>query len=175
MVLWRSLLEGLADGIRSKSKSSAAGLGCLVQRGSILALRAILIRHGCVFSIPQWEAILKETLLPAIQDASENEISPVLGITSESPHLSSIDFLADTLPIPPPPDDPGLVKFEEIAMNNDRFVHAPENIALPSPSSFCLTIAMLNPRSAQCSQATLWQGRIIVGSKLHRHATWRRR
>lgn len=120
MVLWRPLLEGLAEGIRSKARSSAAGLGCLVQRGSILALRSILIGHGSVFSVHQWEAILRETLLPAIQDAAESEISPVIGITSESPHLSSIDFLADPLPVPPPIDDPGLKKFEEIAMRNDR-------------------------------------------------------
>lgn len=119
MILWRTLLEGLADGIRSMSKSSAAGLGCLVQRGSILALRAIFIRHGHVFSVPQWEAILRETLLPAIQTAAENEMSPVIGITSESPHLSSIDFLADSLPIPPPATDPGLQKFEEVAMANE--------------------------------------------------------
>ncbi|CAB9502026.1 inhibited guanine nucleotide-exchange protein [Seminavis robusta] len=119
MVLWRSLLEGLADGIRSKARSSAAGLGCLVQRGSIMALRAIFIRHGSIFSVPQWEAILRETLLPAIQDAAESEMSPVVGITSESPHLSSIDFLADSVPLPPPLNDPGLLKFEEIAMNNE--------------------------------------------------------
>ena len=123
MVLWRTLLEGLADGVRSRAKSSAAGLGCLVQRGSILALRSIFIRHGGVFSVPQWEAILRETILPAIQAAAENEISPVIGITSESPHLSSIDFLADSFPIPPPVKDPGLQKFEEVAMSNERFVN----------------------------------------------------
>ena len=118
MVLWRSLLEGLADGIKSKSKSSA-GLGCLVQRGSVLALRAILIRHGHIFSVTQWEVILRDTILPALQYAAENEVSPVVSITSESPHLSNIDFLADALPVPPPADDPGLKKFEEIAMNNE--------------------------------------------------------
>jgi hypothetical protein len=121
MVLWRPLLDGLAEGIRSKARSSADGLGCLVQRGSIMALRAIFIRHGSVFSIQQWEAILRETILPAIQAAAESEMSPVVGITSESPHLSSIDFLADSLPIPPPPVDPGLQKFEVLAMS-DWFV-----------------------------------------------------
>lgn len=125
MVVWRTLLECLADGIKSSAKSSAAGLGCLVQRGSVLALRAILIRHGGVFSVAQWEAILRDTVLPALQFAAENETSPVVGITSESPHLSNIDFLADALPVPPPVDDPGLKKFEEIAMSNERSVHLP--------------------------------------------------
>jgi hypothetical protein len=137
MVLWRTLLEGLADGVRSKAKSSAAGLGCLVQRGSVMALRSILIRHGSVFSVHQWDAILRETLLPAIQSAAENEVSPVIGITSESPHLSSIDFLADSLPIPPPPDDPGLKKFEQVAMANDRFVEYARVVV--SLSMQCLT------------------------------------
>lgn len=120
MVLWRSLLEGLAEGVKSSARSSAAGLGCLVQRGSILALRAILIRHGHIFSLAQWEAILTQTLVPAIQAAAENDHSPVIGITSESPQLSSIDFLADSLPVLPPADDPGLLQFEKVAVSNDR-------------------------------------------------------
>lgn len=122
MVLWRPLLEGLAQGVKSRARSSAAGLGCLVQRGSVLALRAILIRHGHVFTVSQWEAILNQTLIPAIQDAAENDRSPVIGITSESPQLSSIDFLADSLPVLPPADDPGLLKFESVAVSRDRYV-----------------------------------------------------
>ena len=144
MVVWRTLLEGLADGIKSNSKSSAAGLGCLVQRGSVLALRAILIRHGSVFSVDQWEAILRDTILPALQFAAENEVSPVVGITSESPHLSNIDFLADALPVPPPVDDPGLRKFEEIAMNNERCVQIQSKLCLNFFLEFVLEFFILS-------------------------------
>lgn len=154
MILWRTLLEGLADGIKSRAKSSAAGLGCLVQRGSVLALRSILIRHGGVFSVPQWEAILRETLLPAIQSAAENEVSPVIGITSESPHLSSIDFLADSLPVPPPTNDPGLQKFEEVAMSNERFVNNSFFTRRYSSCNSDFPCFFL-----QCPEAPLWKGR----------------
>jgi hypothetical protein len=169
MVLWRPLLDGLAEGIKSKARTSADGLGCLVQRGSIMALRAIFVRHGGVFSIPQWEAILRETILPAIQAAAENEMSPVVGITSESPHLSSIDFLADSLPIPPPPIDPGLRKFEVLAMS-DWFVR------LNCLWLILLVLSLiLLDLVVQFSQSTLWQSRTSAGGKFHRHASWRRR
>lgn len=121
MVLWRHLLEGLAEGIRSPARSSTAlGVGCVVQRGSLLALRSILLRHGHIFSIEQWEAILKQTILPIIQSAAESDDTPVIGITSESPSVSSIDFLASSLPLPPPPDDKGLKKFEVYASSDSN-------------------------------------------------------
>lgn len=112
MVLWRTLLEGLAAGVRSTLPSNAGGVGCLVQRGSILALRSILLRHGHMFSTDQWVAILEQTILPAIQAAAESDGSPVVAITSESPSVSSVDFLADPQDLPPPHDDEGLRKFE---------------------------------------------------------------
>jgi hypothetical protein len=111
LVLWRPLFEGLADGIRSTVKTSASGVGCLVQRGSILALRAILLRHGHLFSTPQLAAILSETILPAIQSAAEADHSHVFAITSESPSVSNIDFLAKSPPLPPDHDDPALQQF----------------------------------------------------------------
>jgi brefeldin A-inhibited guanine nucleotide-exchange protein len=115
MVLWRPLLEGLADGIRSTLRSSAGGVGCIIQRGSVLALRAILLRHGHIFSTNQIAAILKYTVIPAIQAGAEADKGSVVSVTSESPSISNIDFLVDPYPIPPPPDDVSLLRFE--AMN----------------------------------------------------------
>jgi len=112
MVLWRPLLEGLAEGIRSTAKSSAGGVGCLIQRGSALALRAILLRQGHLFSTDQWVAMLEQTIIPSIQAGAESDRSPVINITSESPAVSNIDFLVDSLPLPPTADDVSLLRFE---------------------------------------------------------------
>ncbi len=122
MVLWRPLLEGLAEGIKCDAKSIAGGVGCLVQRGSVLALRAIVLRHGHLFSLSQWAVILEQTIIPSIQAAAENDRSPVISITSESPSVSSLDFVADSLPLPPPSDDLGLKKLEELARIEERCV-----------------------------------------------------
>jgi Sec7-like guanine-nucleotide exchange factor len=117
MVLWRTLLDGLALGIRSTLPSNAGGVGCLVQRGSVMALRAILLRHGNHFSNSQWKAILIQTLIPAIQIAAESDGSAVVMITSESPSISSVDFLAEPLSLPPDHNDDGLRMFAEQAAN----------------------------------------------------------
>jgi hypothetical protein len=122
MVLWRTLLEGLAEGVRATSRSREGGVGNLVQRGSVLALRAILLRHGSVFSDDQLTVVLKKTILPSFQEAVENDTSPVTSITSESPSISSLDFLAVPLPIPPDCDDDGLLKFEHVLRQSDRYV-----------------------------------------------------
>lgn len=120
MVLWRTLLDGLANGIKSSRHSNAGGVGCLVQRGSVLALRAILLRYGHNFSTAQWSALLTQTLLPAIQAAAESDDSPVIRITSESPSISSVDFLAEVQVLPPQPDDDGLQKFAEQSSSAER-------------------------------------------------------
>ena len=111
LVLWRPLLEGLASGVRSTAKTSESGVGCLVQRGSLLTLRSILLRHGHTFSVEQLAAILRETILPAIQSAAEMDHSHVVTIMSESPSLSSIDFMVSAPPLPPDHDDPDLQRF----------------------------------------------------------------
>jgi brefeldin A-inhibited guanine nucleotide-exchange protein len=118
MVLWRPIFEGLADGIRCTARSQAGGVGNLVQRGSILALRAILLRHGSLFTMNQLSVVLQQTILPSMQRAVESDHSPVVSITSESPTVSSLDFLTDAMPLPPPPNDPGLMKFQEVALTN---------------------------------------------------------
>jgi hypothetical protein len=120
MVLWRPLLDGLAEGVRSSLPSHAGGMGCLVQRGSVLALRAILLRHGHSFSTTQWGVIMKETLLPCIQDAAENDATPVTRITSESPSVSSLEFVVEAQPLPPSEEDRGLRKFANLAGNEER-------------------------------------------------------
>lgn len=120
MGLWRPLLEGLAEGVRSSARSSAGGVGCLIQRGSILALRAILLRHGELFTTEQLYAILEQTLIPAIQSGAENDFCPVVDITSESPSVSNIDFLVDSPPLPPPPDDIWLMRFEALNTTTKR-------------------------------------------------------
>ena len=54
---------------------------------------------------------LQSVILPAIQNAAENEIYPVMDITSDNPMVSSFDFLVEALPLPPPNDDEGLLMF----------------------------------------------------------------
>ena len=119
MALWRPLLDGLAAGMCSAASSISGGVGCLVQRGSLMALRAILLRHGKLFSVSQWSAILNFVILPAIQIGAENDTSPVLQILSDSPSVSSLDFLGEPLPLPPLCDDEGLSKFAEMAQSED--------------------------------------------------------
>lgn len=119
MALWRPLLDGLAAGICSRASSISGGVGCLVQRGSLMALRAILLRHGKLFTINQWSVILNNVILPAIQIGAENDSSPVLLILSDSPSVSSLDFLGEPLPPPPSSDDEGLKKFAEMAQSED--------------------------------------------------------
>lgn len=114
LVLWRPIFEGLANGITSTAKTAASGVGCLIQRGSVLALRSILLRHGHIFSTSQLAVILRETIIPAIQRASECDKSQVSLLTSESPSISSIDFLASPSPLPPNHDDPFLQKFSAL-------------------------------------------------------------
>eukprot|EP00547_Thalassionema_nitzschioides_P000436 CAMPEP_0194204202 /NCGR_PEP_ID=MMETSP0156-20130528/3798_1 /TAXON_ID=33649 /ORGANISM="Thalassionema nitzschioides, Strain L26-B" /LENGTH=2109 /DNA_ID=CAMNT_0038930161 /DNA_START=16 /DNA_END=6345 /DNA_ORIENTATION=- len=120
MVLWRTLLDGLANGIKSTRPSNAGGVGCLVQRGSVLALRAILLRYGHHFSTAQWNALLTQMLLPAIQAAAESDESPVIRITSESPSISSVDFLAEAQALPPSHHNEGLRKFAEQSSSAER-------------------------------------------------------
>jgi brefeldin A-inhibited guanine nucleotide-exchange protein len=120
MILWRTLFEGLADGVRSTEKSREGGMGNLIQRGSVLALRAILLRHGRVFSDSQLRAILEQTVLPAFQDAVAKDESPVRSIASESPAITSLDFLSEPPALPPSVDDEGLLKFEEVFRRTDR-------------------------------------------------------
>lgn len=111
MTLWRPLLDGLASGISSAAPSISGGVGCLIQRGSVMALRAILLRHGKLFSVPQWLAILNFVILPAVQGGAESDISPVTNILSESPSVSSLDFVGEPLRFPPSCNDEGLQKF----------------------------------------------------------------
>eukprot|EP00586_Coscinodiscus_wailesii_P008153 CAMPEP_0172522006 /NCGR_PEP_ID=MMETSP1066-20121228/292890_1 /TAXON_ID=671091 /ORGANISM="Coscinodiscus wailesii, Strain CCMP2513" /LENGTH=1699 /DNA_ID=CAMNT_0013304971 /DNA_START=60 /DNA_END=5160 /DNA_ORIENTATION=+ len=120
MALWRPLFDGLAAGISSTARSNSGGVGCLVHRGSIMTTRAILLRHGKVFSPQQLRVLLQHVLLPAIQSAAEYDNFPVINIVSESPALSSLDFLAEALPLPPEPSDEGLAKFKEQSANMDN-------------------------------------------------------
>ncbi|GKY96543.1 hypothetical protein MPSEU_000613900 [Mayamaea pseudoterrestris] len=114
MVLWRPLYEGLAAGIRSSSKSTAGGVGCLLQRSSVMALRSIMLRHGNQFTTDQLQAILEQSILPAIQVGAELDKSPVIRILSESPAVSSIDFLVEAPHIPPPPNDISILSFRTL-------------------------------------------------------------
>lgn len=129
MVIWRPLLDGLAAGMCSSAPSSSGGVGCLVQRGSAMALRAILLRHGKIFSTPQWSAILNNVILPALQTGAKSDASPVTSITSESPTISSLDFLVEPLPLPPTVDDEGLQKFSAMAQNDESSPPRPLGIA----------------------------------------------
>ena len=120
MVLWRPLLEGLAQGVKSTTKKRVDGIGNFVQRSSVLTLRAVLLRHGSCFSDNQLRVALSDTILPAFREALEYDHSPVISIASESPSISSLDFLAEPFPLPPRSDDEGLLKFEQVFQQSDR-------------------------------------------------------
>mmetsp|Transcript_2992 Transcript_2992/g.4104 ORF Transcript_2992/g.4104 Transcript_2992/m.4104 type:complete len:1856 (-) Transcript_2992:123-5690(-) len=119
MVLWRPIFDGLAAGICSPVPSIHGDVGCIVQRGSLMTLRAILLRHGSLFSVSQWVVILKQVILPSIQIAAEYDNSQVTKITSESPSVSSLDFLSDPLPLPPDSEDEGLIKFAMLSQSEE--------------------------------------------------------
>lgn len=130
MAPWRSLLEGLAEGVRSSVRNVVGGVGCLVQRGSILALRAIMLRHGHLFSVAQLSAIIEQTIVPAIQAGAESDHSTVVSITSESPAVSSVDFLSETPPLPPSIDDPSLEQFRKDLESSSNRALGPSELML---------------------------------------------
>lgn len=119
MAIWRPLLDGLAAGMCSRASSISGGVGCLVQRGSTMALRAILLRHGKEFSVTQWSAIFNNVIIPAVQIGAESDSSPVTKISSESPSVSSLDFVGEPLPPPPSSNDEGLQKFAAMAQTDE--------------------------------------------------------
>ena len=129
MAIWRPLLDGLASGMSSPASSISGGVGCLVQRGSATALRAILLRHGKLFSVLQWSAILTNVILPAAQLGAESDSSPVSKILSESPSVSSLDFLGEPLLLPPECDDEGLQKFAAMTMSDESSPSRPLGVA----------------------------------------------
>ena len=121
MVLWRPILDGLANGICSTiTLGNTEGVGCVVQRGSVITLRAILLRHGHRFSSAQWRVIMNQVILPAMQTAVETDTTPVTKIISESPLVSNLDFFSEPLSLPPSNSDEGLLKFAEAAHNLNR-------------------------------------------------------
>ena len=120
MVLWRPIFEGLAKGAKSRTKSRADGTGNFMQRSCVLTLRTILLRHGSYFSDNELSVALKDTIIPAFQSALENDNSPVVSIASESPSVSSLDFLAEPFPLPPSSDDEGLIKFEQVLQQSEK-------------------------------------------------------
>jgi len=111
MVLWRPILDGLAAGIASTVQSNSAGVGNLVQRGSAMTLRAILLRHKDAFSTDQWFTILSEVILPALGDAARTDHTHVVELTSDSPAVSQLHFVTGSLDIPPSDKDESLVQF----------------------------------------------------------------
>eukprot|EP00535_Pseudo-nitzschia_heimii_P012093 CAMPEP_0197196342 /NCGR_PEP_ID=MMETSP1423-20130617/32306_1 /TAXON_ID=476441 /ORGANISM="Pseudo-nitzschia heimii, Strain UNC1101" /LENGTH=2211 /DNA_ID=CAMNT_0042650137 /DNA_START=205 /DNA_END=6840 /DNA_ORIENTATION=+ len=125
MILWRPLFEGLAKGAKSTSRCRADGTGKFLQRSSVVALRTILLRHGSCFSDNQLKVVLADTILPAFQEALEQDKSPVVSIASETPSISSIDFLVAPFPIPPECDDDSLIKFQQISRQSG---HAPRSM-----------------------------------------------
>lgn len=129
MAIWRPLLDGLASGMCSSASSISGGVGCLVQRGSAMALRAILLRHGKLFSVSQWLAILSNVILPAVQIGAESDSSPVTKILSESPSVSSLDFVGEPLSLPPECDDEGLQKFAVMTQSDESSPNRPLGVA----------------------------------------------
>lgn len=121
MVIWRPILDGLAKGICSPvSTGNSEGVGCILQRGSVIALRAILLRHGHRFSASQWSIIMNQVILPAMQIAIETDTTQVAKIISESPIVSNLDFFTNPLPLPPSSTNEGLLQFASAAHSLSR-------------------------------------------------------
>jgi len=130
MALWRPMMDGLASGICASVRSNSDGAGCLIQRGCIIVVRSILLRHEKLFTVAQWKVLLECVILPSIQRAAENDHSPLIEISSENPLVSSFDFLVDALPLPPPHDDESLQKFAKLqTQSNDRSLNRPLGVA----------------------------------------------
>lgn len=85
-----------------------------------MTVRAILLRHGYLFSANQWKAVLEQSILPSIAIAVENDKTAVMDIISESPNVSNLDFLCDPLPLPPGESDPALLKFAAVLKGSQR-------------------------------------------------------
>lgn len=114
MSLWRPIFDGLAGGICSTVSCTSGGVGCFIQRGSVITLRSILLRYGTLFTPGQWKAIINQSIFPAIESAAKSDSTQVMNIISESPTVSNIDFLTEPLPLPPPVDDGGLIEFAAV-------------------------------------------------------------
>lgn len=121
MVLWRPIFDGLARGVQVYARGDEGGVGCLIARSSLLAVRSILMRHYEIFTASQLAAILNQTIIPCFQAAVENDRSHVIRIISESPTVSNVDFIESPLPPPPPFDDPKLKLFEEVTSQKRKF------------------------------------------------------
>ena len=121
MVLWRPIFDGLLRGIQYNSSGTSQGVGCLLQRGSVMTLRSILLSHGQRFSIPQWKSIL-EHITMGLQVSARLDSSPVSIIVSESPLVTKIDFLSPPLPLPPRFEDTGLREFAVSLQRGSRYV-----------------------------------------------------
>merc|ERR1740139_206122 len=114
MMLWRPLIDGLCAGISSPRTGE-----CTIQRASAVSLRLILLRHGGIFSPQQWVAVLGSSILPTLQKAAEKDKTKVSKITSESPTVSSLDFLLTSLPLPPVENDETLHHIAMQAQSED--------------------------------------------------------
>jgi len=111
MILWRPLLDGLAMGLSSSVSSTSAGVGHIVQRGCIMTLRAILLRHGHVFSYNQWHVILTQILLPSFFKGAMNDdrsnYKNLIGVENGFAYIGSLKAL------PPSHTSIYLKRFEE--------------------------------------------------------------
>jgi hypothetical protein len=120
MVLWRPIFDGLLRGIQYNSSGTSQGVGCLLQRGSLMTLRSILLSHGQRFSIQQWKCIL-ESITAGLQVSARLDSSPVSIIVSESPSVTKIDFLSAPLPSLPSFEDKGLQEFAISLQRGSRY------------------------------------------------------
>lgn len=121
MVLWRPIFDGLLRGVQYNSSGTSQGVGCLLQRGSVMTMRSILLSHGKIFSIPQWKCIL-ESITTCLQASARLDSSPVSIIVSDSPCVTKIDFLSTPLPSPPSFENKGLQEFAQSLQRGTRYV-----------------------------------------------------
>ena len=113
MAFWRPLFDGLANGIIR----GRGGRYLIIQRACVCTLRAILIRHGNLFSVEQWTAILEQSVLPKIQIGARQDKSNCVGLYSESPLENNFDFLQSEPALPPNANDDHL---RECRLNAQR-------------------------------------------------------
>jgi len=111
MVLWRPIFDGLVGGMRSSVQSNSAGVGHIVQRGSAMTLRAILLCYKDSFSPVQWSIIITKVILPAITDAIRSDQTEVTKIISSLPAKFQLNAIQQSLDLPPQNDSQQLKDF----------------------------------------------------------------
>ncbi|GMH46541.1 hypothetical protein TrRE_jg2094, partial [Triparma retinervis] len=91
MCIWKAIIDGLSEG----AHEARGGRGGLAQRGCACALRAVLLRHGNLFSAKEWRCIVEQSVRPALVRGIRRDGSGVGGLFSRSPLGGELDLVRE--------------------------------------------------------------------------------